>query len=302
MDGVTATVVPAFREAGVRAILLKGPAISSWLYTDGAPRPYGDSDLLVDPKDLSTATAVLQGLGFESKWAGTHHPGVDPDHEWQRGNEIVEPHRTLWGLETSPSHVWDVLSTMTEPLRVGGVEVDVLSPVPRTMHIALHAAQHGPGFAKPLRDLERALCQVPMDVWGEAARLADTLQGLAAFKLGLQLHTAGAELADRLGLETPPDASVEIWLQARGSRQARSIAQMARQRTLGGKVGLAAKKLLPSPTFMRVVFPRARRGRVGLTIAYVTRALWVLANTPSAGWAWLKAVREVRGSAGRPRG
>ena len=48
VDRVTAEVVTAMREAGIRS-LLKGPSIATWLYGDGGARPYDDSDLLVAP-------------------------------------------------------------------------------------------------------------------------------------------------------------------------------------------------------------------------------------------------------------
>jgi hypothetical protein len=51
-DVATAEVVEALRAAGVRSIVLKGPSIARWLYADGQPRPYGDTDLLVSPADL----------------------------------------------------------------------------------------------------------------------------------------------------------------------------------------------------------------------------------------------------------
>ena len=64
VDAVTAEVVTALRDAGIRPLLLKGPSIAGWLYGDGAARPYGDSDLLVSPGSYRPAENALRALGF----------------------------------------------------------------------------------------------------------------------------------------------------------------------------------------------------------------------------------------------
>ena len=64
VDALAAETIEALRAAGVRSILLKGPALAGWLYGDGALREYGDCDLLVDPADTDRAAVVLRELGF----------------------------------------------------------------------------------------------------------------------------------------------------------------------------------------------------------------------------------------------
>ena len=49
LDLAAARASAALRDAGIRAILLKGPVIARWLYDDGSERNYGDVDLLVAP-------------------------------------------------------------------------------------------------------------------------------------------------------------------------------------------------------------------------------------------------------------
>ena len=55
----------------MRAVLLGGAAISTWLYDDGAPRGYNDVDLLVVPDRWPAAEAVLRDLGFDLAMPGT---------------------------------------------------------------------------------------------------------------------------------------------------------------------------------------------------------------------------------------
>jgi Uncharacterised nucleotidyltransferase len=74
VDVVTADVTKELRARGVRSILLKGPAVAGWLYRDGTPRPYADTDLLIAPSNLAAAKVVLEDLGFESVSACLGHP------------------------------------------------------------------------------------------------------------------------------------------------------------------------------------------------------------------------------------
>jgi hypothetical protein len=70
VDVVTAEVVGALRGEGVPSILLKGPAISAWLYGEetAAPRTYDDLDLLVPPQAAERSHRLLEGLGFANRF------------------------------------------------------------------------------------------------------------------------------------------------------------------------------------------------------------------------------------------
>lgn len=57
-------VTRAMAEAGVPAILLKGPALARTVYPDPALRQSADIDLIVRPEDIPAAEAVLEGLGY----------------------------------------------------------------------------------------------------------------------------------------------------------------------------------------------------------------------------------------------
>ena len=120
MDQVAARVVLRFREAGVRSILLKGPALAGWLYADGSPRAYLDCDLLVAVDDFALAEATLQQLGFEQGVDEQDPPGWQlPAHEWQQPNGAkVDLHRTLTGVGATPARLWSVFSESTVSMPV----------------------------------------------------------------------------------------------------------------------------------------------------------------------------------------
>src|SRR3954452_14881584 len=66
VDAATVEVVAALDESGIRSLLIKGPAITCWLYDRFAARGYNDIDLLVSPTNWSRAVEILTRLGFES--------------------------------------------------------------------------------------------------------------------------------------------------------------------------------------------------------------------------------------------
>jgi hypothetical protein len=71
VDRVTGEVVAALNDAGIAAILLKGPSIARWLYPAGG-RMYRDTDLLVPPSQFLDAASVLRSLGFTEQLEDFH--------------------------------------------------------------------------------------------------------------------------------------------------------------------------------------------------------------------------------------
>src|SRR5438105_2341077 len=158
LDVVTAEVVAALDEAGVRTILLKGPALAHRLYDDGTPRPYTDVDLLVAPADVERAGAVLARLGFHVADSSARQATV-----WMRETDAatVDLHTSLIGIGGPARDVWTALQAGTERMRVGGREVEVLGPAGLALHVGLHAAEHGLQGEKALDDLGRAVERTP---------------------------------------------------------------------------------------------------------------------------------------------
>jgi hypothetical protein len=288
------------RARGVRTILLKGPAVALWVYDADRPRAYGDTDLLVSPLDHATAEQVLVQLGFTKLIDDADTPGWrHPAHPWRRiddGSE-VDLHHTLVGVEATSEELWDALSERTMPMAVGGGEVEVLTPPARALHVALHAAQHGARTTQPLLDLERALDALPDEIWSDAARIADRVQATSAFATGLRLSPRGAALAERLCL--PAHRSTETALLALTPPPAvLGWEHLARTRGWRALIVFVTRKLVPTPRLMRAWSPMARRGRLGLALAYLGRPLWVAVRAGPGFAIWLNA---ERGHADRAR-
>ena len=290
VDRLTAELAEAFAEDGVPCILLKGPVIARWLYDDGSVRPYNDCDLLVPPRQLAAAQTILRQRGFADTASPLAHPRLD-SHEWARAEHHVDLHTTLIGIRAEAQTVWDELSSMTETEQVGGVTVQVLGLAARALHIALHAAQHGPEDEKPTEDLRRALLLVSEQTWRDAAELAVRLHAVAAFATGLRLLPAGAELATRLDLAKA--VSAEAALRLEPVPLALAFEHLAGVAGWRARLTIVLRELVPTPAFMCWWSPLARRGRLGLAAAYCWRPLYLLVHLGPGFLAWRRARRGV---------
>ncbi len=295
LDAAAVEAIEAMGADDIPAILLKGPAIATWLYDHPWERLYNDVDLLVAPENHGRAESALRRLGYAAAWPpkreSVHHAST-----WTRGGDRPAAVDLHWRvpLARNGAASWSVLSPETEALSIGPVTVQTLSPAARAMWTVVHAVQHGVGSGKAMRDLERALERANADTWDHAAELARRLGLEEPFAVGLRLLPAGAELANRLSLAdsssleahlrsvTPSDTSIG-WMRLLEQRSTR-----ARLRLLGGE-------LVPSPTFMRIWSPMARRSVWGLARAYLWRPLWLLRQLPAG----LRDVARARRSARR---
>jgi hypothetical protein len=216
LDAALGRVARALVEAEVACVLLKGAAVAGWLYGPGEARRYEDLDLLVAEDNLEPAGRALGSLGFAPRVAPEPLLSVNRHHlawECPADGVLVELHWTLVGVGQPPGVAWGILSERTDRILVGGVEVRVLSAAARTLHLALHSAQHE-GAVGPLEDLERGIARLEFGVWDAARDLAGRLDAMSAFAAGLRSSPEGAALAVRLGL---PAASAYWTLRAGGA-------------------------------------------------------------------------------------
>lgn len=286
VDQVTAEVVPTLRACDIASVLLKGPAIAQWLYPKGG-RYYCDVDLLVAPADIAAAEAVLGELGFRpasSAWR------AQPGRAWRReGHALaVDLHRTLPDVQAAPEKVWEVLSAGTVDITVAGSAVAVLGLPGRAFHIALNAAHDGVAVLKPVEDLRRAVATLELAQWRQAASLARQLGAEDCMAAGLGMVPEGASLAERL--ELTREIRVSIRLACASAGPAKALQDMTEARSLGQRIALVHDVLVLPPASMRKLSPLARRGRIGLVLAYAARPLRLLRRLPGG----VRALRQAR--------
>ncbi len=293
VDQQTAVITTELQSAGIRTVLLKGPAIAEWLYKGRGIRAYADTDLLIAREDWDRAIDTLRGIGFRDELETGAHPRMESFHSYPlaRGRENVDLHCTLWGIPARFETVWRVLSSRTERMRVGGREVEVLAPGPRALHVALHAAQHGPQARKPMGDLTYALELLSDDVWVEATGVAVELDAVPVLATALKYTPEGAALAQRLGIADR--WSIDALIRVSQVPLAEGFHELATTQGLRQKLRLILRELAPSAEFMRWWSPLARRGRGGLVLAFLWRPLWFLWRALPAYLAWRRARRRA---------
>lgn len=130
--------VNACRAAGIRSLLLKGPAHSALFFGRLDSRWYRDIDLLVRPEDLAVALRVLTGLGYAT--AG-HEGGVAALYR-QQDNAAIELHSALdideRLLPLSLLQPFDG----TREIMLADSPVDIMNPEKAVVYAAVHGAKH----------------------------------------------------------------------------------------------------------------------------------------------------------------
>ena len=292
VDRVSAEVARELHAAGIESLLLKGPAILHRLYQPGDFRPYIDCDLLVPVASQLAAAAVLKRLGFQREAAYEDlDSGGAGQHDWHRDGDMVDLHGSLLGVRAHADKVWPVLTEHADTLIVGGYPMRVLSPAGLALVLALHVAAHTQAAVKPLEDLRRGLELFDEPIWDEAAEMAQRLDALPAFGLGLLRLPAGRQLVERLAIDMGHDTSVV--LRASGAPPlAMSFERLRHAPTLGAKLRRVGRSVLPAPRFMRLWSPLARRGPLGLVLAYLWRPLWLVMEF-GPGWRAWSVAREA---------
>jgi hypothetical protein len=293
IDHATAEVVTALGADNIRSILLKGPVTAETLYDDPLDRLYNDADLLVDPEQLDGARATLERLGFTSIGIEVSRHEPRPYSETWSREALIDLHHTLSGVGAPADVVWAALTGETERMQIDGKEIEILSVSGRAFVFALHAAHHGGEAGKHLRDLRRAIERVPLDFWREAAALSRRLDAEAAFGTGLRLVEGGPALAELLG--SAGKRSVEAELRAGSApHMALVLTWLARGgATPRQKLAVVTRKIFPPAEFIRLVYPVANRGRLGLAAAYVMRPIALLRRLPRTLRALWRARRVV---------
>jgi Uncharacterised nucleotidyltransferase len=294
LEGVTARTTAALRDASVRSIVLKGPALAAWLYS-GEPRAYSDVDLLIRRHDRDAAESVLEELGFV-RVAIDVLPHDRPHHArtWiARGGAAVDLHHTLVGVGASSDIVWGVLTAQTDWMQIGDRQIEVLSLPGRALVVALHAAQHGTDAEGPLEDLARVLDLLSLEEWRIVSQMAEKLEALSALSAGLRLLPRGSSLATQLAL--PETTSVETVLRsASAPTMSLGFDWLSKTHGFRRRTTFVTRKIFPHRAFMCAWTPLARRGRLGLAAAYLWRVTSLTARAAPAYIAWRKAQRAAR--------
>jgi hypothetical protein len=301
LDAAAVEALDALAAAGVDALLLKGPALARALYAPSEHRGYSDVDLLASPADLPEARRALTGLGYKH---AEEVLGIDDVGEilhsetWSRrveagpgGPLLIDLHWRLHGCGAPAEVAWEVLAPRRASIELNGREAAVLDREGLALHIATHAAQHGPGDLKAIADLTRGLERWPLEIWRAAASLAADLEATPAFAAGLRLVPIGVERSDELGL--PPTDELDWAIRHRELRPRGTfhLDAFTRARGARARVDVLRRSLLPNRRWIAWQYPWAAGSRARLVAAYGAHLL----RTPAwAVRAWRYRRKERR--------
>jgi hypothetical protein len=272
LDQAAAEALAALGEAGVDALLLKGRGLATLLYGAGYDRSFTDVDLLVGPAELAAAEDALTRLGYTESDDGIDDiGGVVHAHAWARaapGSGPIDLHRRFPGSWADPAVTWEALLARRTWIEVRGHPAPVLDRVGQAMHLATHAAQHGPAYTKHVHELELALASWPAEVWAAAALLAAEIGATESFAAGLRLCRRGVAVAARLGLA--PTGGLDWALRNRGERPRGTfhVQAFAEARTARGRLDVLRRSLFPRRAWILLEHPWARRGGLRVLAAY----------------------------------
>jgi hypothetical protein len=189
-------VAPAFAEAGIPWLLLKGFGLADAAYGGLAARPMVDNDIVVPPAQVERAHQVLLRLGFYdrpgnvlalNRAADFEHPMHHPYPDVETGLELH------WHI-----HAPELFRGAVEPYferavtrEICGMPMLTLNNEDRLVQLATHWAQHGLNKPRILADIARLWnrqTEVRLRVsWPALVRRLHEVGAHATFALALQL-------------------------------------------------------------------------------------------------------------------
>lgn len=144
------SILRTFDEAGVQVMLLKGPVIALFHYSNQSLRLFGDLDFLVRPDALDEAAGVLMKAGFvvppskqqDQSEASAERKTYPPLIRRTSPNQsiTVDLHWKLSdNVQSNEDRIWE----LAERHELGKRSLLVPAVEHRLYHVALHAADHG---------------------------------------------------------------------------------------------------------------------------------------------------------------
>lgn len=260
-------ILRALQAVDIPVIPLKGTCLAEAVYDNLALRQIGDVDLLVKPADLAKALAVLRTLGYvaahpfeiESIRQESHHMpqlskrgGVTLELHWT----IVNPRHKVHFDDNDLDQVW----SRATPVKIGGVQVLMLSPTDLLWHLCLHASvQHrfdGIGL-KGFWDMALVILRYGDEIdWEQFTRRVNQWGMANGMHLALQLTeewtgvVIPAPVMRSLLHATPDDATIgwvkhKIWNETSSAVQS-DVTRFEGKARIADKVAVLRERLFPS--------------------------------------------------------
>jgi hypothetical protein len=182
-------------------IVLKGPALSAWLYGDACARRFSDFDLLVARPDRDKAASILESIGYHPVLSrdGLHavYRATGAWPFYREGSTGVDLHWRLAARRFQEPAPPEEVFARAQSLSVGGLPVRVPCAEHTAALVLTHAAKHVWYSLETVLSIAALARRDDVD-WREVERLLVRAGGVRAAAVGFAL-------ADGLFGVSPPD-------------------------------------------------------------------------------------------------
>jgi hypothetical protein len=198
-------VLALFRQAGIDAVPLKGPALAAQLYDPPALRPTSDLDVLINRADLPRAIHVAASNGYRFSHPNASMKFFEAGSEFQltaNHGVLLELH---WHFAPAlfnalrPSCAPDSLATAS----LGGCQIPVFRTEDLLPMLCVHGAKHCWCSLKWLCDVARLVESPDLD-WDRVTARSEAMRLTRPLLLGVALAR------DLLSAAVPPEIVARI--------------------------------------------------------------------------------------------
>lgn len=215
-----------FADRDIRALVVKGLALTLCVYRDPGVRQMSDTDLIVWPEHVNRAIESLGDLGYERD---TSHPTV-----FTRNDNTLDVKPEPFGVdrirsrETAFTKAVPTLWEQTERLD-GFMAFRTWSPGARIYTLTVHGLKHGFPDGVWLTDLGETIASAPVSAWAKSIRLFAESGNERALFLGLmRTRDWGYQLprhVDAWMRNTPKSGTLEVIRNLSSTRDAEHVVE-----------------------------------------------------------------------------
>ena len=273
-------LVTVFERAGVRVIVLKGPAVAIAAYGDYSRRTFSDFDLLVRREDLPAARDLLLGRGYSREYAPEMEGALIED---QHALELADAHTKVelhWSLMSR--HLYfdidvDDMWKNAHQVECMGAPMSVLATEHLFLYLCAHGAKHEWMIFRWICDIAQLSQRVTSENAAKILALAERHN--AKRILSLALRIVGETFGEEETRFTPGSLLPE--------RDTRELVSLVRARldsdTMGSHELLPPRLARIHPYLGQLAFWIKSRERKRDRVACAARFLFVPAASEAGG-------------------
>lgn len=191
--------------AGLRTILLKGPATGVTAYGDASLRSFSDIDLLIRRDDLATARTLLLDHGYSATYELRDETRlVDAGHALELSGRLMkaELHHSLMSHYLRVPFDADETWNRSRPIACAGREVRALDIQTEFVFLCAHGAKHSWASFRWICDVAQLLVMLSSSDAAGIAELASRLHAMKILALGLELTRSTFDVELPIELDT----------------------------------------------------------------------------------------------------